>query len=86
MGDIAGVSTAGYQDHIRPELLKTPDPLHNCAVIIYGKDISDYGPCAQSCPVGALRGHRADDPRHQHLQAATGAGGGDYDVYAATVL
>jgi len=89
LGDMCDGSTvraAGHEDHIGPKGADSSDALMGEAAIVVGQGVHDDGPRAQSGALGRLRRHLLDHARDHHLEAATGARGGDVEIDASSAL
>ena len=86
VGGRAAVGAAGDQDHVRAQLADALDLVVRAALVVGGDDVHHDRPGPQRRAFGALGGHLPDHARHEHLQAAAGAGRGDIEVTAGVAL
>ncbi len=81
-GRVATVGAAREQNHVGPQLADALNLLVGEPLVVGGDHVHDDGPGPERGPLGAGRGHFANDAGDHHLQAAAGARCRDVDVAA----
>ena len=86
VGHRAAVRASREQNHVGPQPANALNFLVRQAAVVRGHDVHHDRPRAQRRALRAFRGHALDRARHEHLQAAPRARGGNINVHPGVAL